>query len=299
MLINGEEKGGFVWLASYPKSGNTYLRHLIEAYRCNGALDIHYVKSSVGDAGALLVNGVSPMSVEEIGFRGEALIRPCALLNFYARLSDVRPLVKTHWANLTLPGLPPFIPLEFTYKAIYVVRDPRDVFVSMCNYWQYPPSRTADAMSSKEFIIGGSGLYSHCFVSSWSNHAASWIGEKKFPVHIVSYEDMCLDPVKELREVLEYLEVEDIDEDRIAKAAEAADIERVKKQEKEKGGFSENVGKADSFFAHGGGTRWREEIGPKWIERIERDHFDIMGKLGYLDRTSNIVPLKDEKEAGE
>ena len=47
-------------------------------------------------------------------------------------------------------------------------------------------------------------------------------------------------------------------------------------------------------FANGGGSRWREEIGPKWIERVEADHGDIMTKLGYLG--SNIVSLKNEEE---
>jgi hypothetical protein len=270
---------GFIWLASYPKSGNTYVRHLIEAYRCNGALDINNVRSSVGDGGATLVRNVSSFPLENLGFRGEALLRPAALLNYYSSMTRPKPLIKTHWANLTLKGLPPFIPEEFTHSAIYVVRDPRDVFTSCCNYFQYPPQLTAKAMASKEFTVGGDGTYARCMVSSWSNNVASWVGEDRYPVHIVKYEDVVADPKKELTEILELLDIV-VKPEQVDVAVNAVSIDRIQKQESENG-FVENSGRCDKFFDSGGGSRWRDEVGPRWAKQIERDHGEIMTKLGY------------------
>lgn len=275
------DDAGFIWLASYPKSGNTFLRHLIEAYRCNGALDINNVRSSIGDAGAPLVRSVSPLPLSKLGFRGEALLRPAALMNYYARTSEHQPLTKTHWANLQLPGLPPFIPKEVTAAAIYVVRDPRDVFVSCQNYYQYPPDLTADVLNSKEFIIGGDsdGVYARCMVSSWSRHVASWISEKEFPVHVVSYEEMLANPISTLLDVLAFIGDDKANFDRARKAAEACEISKVQKQEEN--GFAEHRGRNATFFGNGGGSRWREEMSPKHIRRVEKDHGKVMKKLNY------------------
>jgi hypothetical protein len=287
------DKGGFIWLASYPKSGNTYLRLLLEAYWRNGALDINDIRSSNGDAGAPLIHAVSPLSCEELGFRGEALVRPTALLHYYSRFSDPKPLVKTHWVNVQPPGLPPFIPKDLTHSAIYVIRDPRDVFVSCMNYYKYPPSLMADALNSKEFTIGGDGKYARAMVSSWSNHVASWVGEQDFPVHIMSYEDMLDDPVKELTEVLTFLG-RDVDEERVKIAAEAAQLSRVRKQEEEKG-FSEHQGRNEKFFGEGG-KRWQNELGQRWIDRIEEDHGKIMRLIGFLPEEGQEAEVSDDAD---
>lgn len=283
------DDAGFVWLASYPKSGNTYLRHLLEAYRCNGALDINNVRSSMGDAGAPLVRSVSPLPLDKLGFRGQALLRPAALMNYYARTSEHRPLTKTHWANLKMPDLPPFIPKEFTACAVYVVRDPRDVCVSWQTYLSLTPAQTVAAMADKDFLIGNDseGMYAACMVSSWSNHVAGWIGRKDWPLHVVRYEDLLANPATELMEILSFLG-EEPDRDRALRAAEAARIDKVQAQEKETP-FSEHRGRNDSFFGNGGGSRWRDELAPKWVRCIERDHGDMMQKLGYETEQANDV----------
>ena len=278
---------GFTWLASYPKSGNTFLRLLLEAYKCNGLPDINHMTVSHGDAGLPLMQGVSPLPVNELGFRGEALLRPAALLHLYARLTN--PVItKTHWANLSPKDLPPFIPKDFTRKAVYVVRDPRDIFSSLSDYFGFAHKATVEAMRSKEFILGGeqSGA-SRCMVSTWSNHVSSWVGEKDFPVHVVKYEDMVESPERELREVIEFMDIGwDIDESRLSVAADSVAISKMRRAEKESG-FRENRGRGESFFNEGG-SRWRHELGPKWIKQIEEDHGEVMRLLGYLDEKVKI-----------
>jgi hypothetical protein len=281
---------GFIWLASYPKSGNTYLRLLLEAYYCNtSSVDINSVAVTTADVSSTIIQAVSPMPLDMLGFRGEALVRPAGLLNFYTQ--NTEPVIcKTHWANLQSEGLPPFIPKEFTYKAIYVVRDPRSVFPSFSSYFGFPPEQAVEKMASQNFVIGGNKEMAKCLVSSWSVNVGSWVGEKNFPVHVVRYEDMVDNPEKELREVLEFLDKE-IDDDRVLRAVDATRIEKLQKDEAENG-FSEHRGKSDSFFGNGGGSRWKDEVGPKWIRQIEEDHGEIMRHLQYLPGADNVEELK-------
>jgi len=271
------ERHGATWLASYPKSGNTWLRLLLEAYRRNGALDINDVRISHSDGGATIAQGVSPMPIEALGWRGELLLRPAAMLNMLCRLGDPI-LVKTHFANIQLDGLPPCIPREFTKKAVYVVRDPRSVLSSFAKFYQFPFDKACDAMASPEFMIGGNAAFARCLLSTWSNHVASWASETAFPVHVVKYEDMLADTAKELTEVLTFLEIE-VDKKLVAKAVKAASLAQLRGAESS-AGFRENSGKSGPFFGSGG-TRWRDELGPKWVRRIESDHGKVMESLGY------------------
>lgn len=271
------DRVGAIWLASYPKSGNTWLRLLLEAYRRNGLIDINDVRIGQSDGGATIMQGVSPMALGQLDWQSEMLLRPAALLNMFCRLNPPV-LVKTHFANIQPDGLPPSIPPQFTDKAVYVVRDPRDVVLSFMRFFSFPLEKTLEAMNSIEFRIGGNERFATTLVSSWSNHVRSWAGEKTFPVHVVKYEDLLDDPGKELKEVLEFLEL-DVDDELIGKAVEATRLETLKKKEGDNG-FRENPTK-ESFFGNGG-SRWKTELGAKWVERIEKDHGDVMRLMEYL-----------------
>ena len=279
---------GFTWVASYPKSGNTMLRLLLEAHHYNSdSVDINNMVLCTGDTGEALVQGVSPVAYTNLGFRAEALLRPAALLNLFCR-TPLGLMTKTHWCNAQPDGLPPFIPAEFTKKAVYVVRDPRAVLLSYANYYSYSPQKAVQMMNTEDFTIGGQKGHARTLVSSWTKHVASWTGEKNFPVHVVRYEDMLENPAKELTEVLEFLE-KDADEARVARAVEAARISKIQAAEKDDG-FREHNSSSDTFFGNGGGTRYLQEVGPKWIKQIEADHGDMMRILGYLD--AEVVDLK-------
>lgn len=269
---------GASWLSSYPKSGNTMLRCLLEAYRNDGGLDINDMRISTADGGMAMIQGVSPIPPDALGLRGELLIRPAALLNLFARLPQPL-LVKTHFANIQPDGLPPMIPKEFTDRALYIVRDPRSVALSMSRFYQFTIEKTLQAMASNEFTIGGNKDFARCMVSSWSNHVASWVSETGFPVHLVKYEDMVEDAAKELTEVLTFLDIE-VDEKRVQKAVKAAELSKLRKVEQDKG-FRENVTPGKGQFFSEGGTRWKDELGPKFIRQIEDDHGTVMQSLGY------------------
>ena len=272
------ERHGTTWLASYPKSGNTWLRCLLEAYRRNGALDINDLRITTSDGGATILQGVSPMPLSALDFRYEMLLRPAALFNLFCRMSQPI-LVKTHFANIQPDGLPHCIPKEFTENAVYVVRDPRSIISSFARFYQFPIDKAADAMSSKDFTIGGNEAFCRILLSTWSNHVASWVSETAYPVHVVKYEDMLIDPAKELTEVLQFLKT-DVDEKLVKKAVAAADIKNLKKSESDSG-FREKANKSSGSFFNGD-SDWKHDLAPKWIKRIEDNHGTVMQTLGYV-----------------
>jgi hypothetical protein len=291
-----QKSEGAIWLASYPKSGNTWLRCLLEAYRRNGLLDINDIRVSTADGGGILIDSVSPISRTDLGYQGEMLLRPAALMHLLARASDNKQLIKTHYANIQPPELPPAIPKQITKKAIYVVRDPRSVVLSISRFFKMPIDVAVEAMRNPGWTIGDSvGIYALCLVGSWSSHVGSWAGEKEFPVHVVRYEDMLEDPGKELRDVLNFLG-EEVDEALVQKAVEVTQISHLRKQE-EANGFKEHnkTSELNPFFGSGG-TRWTEELGSKWVEAIEADHEKVMAALGYgltTQKQDTIVSLKE------
>lgn len=281
------EREGAVWVASYPKSGNTWMRCLLEAYRRGGTLDINDMRITSADGGATIIQGVSPIPLSQLGLRGEMMIRPCALLNLFSRLT--KPIwVKTHFANIQPDGLPHCIPPDFTERAVYVVRDPRSVLLSFSRFFHHPLDVAAEGMANKDFTIGGTDTHALTLISSWSNHVSSWVSEKEFPVHVVKYEDMQADAGKELTEVLEFLGT-DVDPELVRMAVAASDVGNLKKAEDEDGFRENRRSERGAFFR--GDRDYKDELGPKYIKRIEEDHRVVMETLGYLPREAGLKAI--------
>lgn len=287
---------GATWLASYPKSGNTWLRFLLESYRIDAVVDINDNRISTADSSDLIARSACSVQPEVLGPAGEFLVRPAGLITLFA-FQKPGFMVKTHFANLQPKELPPLIPKPFTYRAIYVVRDPRDVAISFSSWLGFRHNQICNAMSSPEFVMGGVGedgeyKAGRVYLSSWSNHVASWTGEKEFPVHVVRYEDMIEDTEKELTEIIQFLGW-NLDKERVARAVKNCELGRLSEDEKEEG-FIEHAGKdQDIQFFNKGGSRWRDELAPVHARRIEKDHGKVMQLIGYeIEDMKNVTHLE-------
>lgn len=277
-----EDSERITWLASYPKSGNTWVRCLLHGYRTHGHVDINDLYTGVGDSSAAYTRAVCPLPLDMLGIRGQWQLRPAALLAAMVA-TPVPRFFKTHYANLVVAAAPAFIPFELTQRAIYVVRDPRSVALSCAKYFGMSVEDTVTAMNTKEFNLADRPddeiLQTAQVLSTWSIHVASWIEETKFPVLLVRYEDLLLQPVTELKRMVEFLG-KDFDRERADKAVRAAELSRLQGQEA-KHGFRDNRTNKGGVFFSKGGTRWQSELAPELIEQIELDHSDVMQELGY------------------
>jgi hypothetical protein len=257
----------------------------LESYRIDAVVDINDNRIAITDSSDLIARSACSVQPEELGPAGEFLVRPAGLINLFA-FQNPGFMVKSHFANLQPAGLPPLIPKPLTYRAIYVVRDPRDVAISFSSWLGFRHNQICDAMSAPEFVMGGVGddgeyKAGRVYLSTWSNHVASWTSETEFPVHVVRYEDMVEDTERELAEIVAFLEW-DLDEGRVTQAVENCKLSRLAKAEKENG-FKENAGKERQIqqFFNKGGSRWRDELAPIHARRIEKDHGKVMQLIGY------------------
>ena len=265
------------WIASYPKSGNTWLRMLLNAYKQNGYVNINESIVTSGDNLEYFTRVVSPLPLEHLGFRGKLLLRPAALLH-QLTVSVPRPLfIKTHHVNGQVDVLPHLIPKDLTERAIYVVRDPRDVASSFATHVKKPIDEIIQEMNNPAYGLANEGTIPHC-LNTWSTHVSSWINTSDYPVLLVRYEDMIEDVRSELIRVLEFCKM-DIDESLVDKAVEACHISKLREQESSNG-FRERK-RDDYTFFYKGGSRWKSKLDMNQVGLIEQDHSDMMIELRY------------------
>lgn len=263
------------WLASYPKSGNTFVRCVLEAVT-NGKLNINYMPSST----SINLGGEwHKLPYEKFDFLEQVMFTPTACMASLEYFSECL-VRKTHHANYQYLGWF-LIPPQLTKRAVYVVRDPRDVAVSLSEHMGRTLDETIEIMANKNQTIGDLGIPSPVqFLSTWSNHFMSWNNKTiTFPVYTIVYERLLEQPLFYFREMFDFLEIEATDEE-IAKGIELSQFDKLKTQE-ETYGFREKTKTQDRFFTRGTSGGWRNTLTPEQAERIVDDHAEVMAKIGY------------------
>lgn len=253
------------WLASYPKSGNTWIRLLLSTYQA-GYCDINDIKGSYLDYQpyfykSLLINKSEARDVMHI--------RTAAL--YHMNEFFIEPVIKTHWGNYESFGIKA-IPPGLTKRAIVVIRDPRDLVVSLANFYQQSYDQIIDNLNSKK--AGTFEDYRYYLLADWSTYIQSW-QKASFPVYIVRYEDLLTNTAKTFSDVLKFMELPVKNIDTIVRMTK---FSRLQKQEQSKGFVEQKNGA--TFFNNGKAT-WQEKLSPAQIEDVENVHKDEMLKFGY------------------
>jgi hypothetical protein len=281
------------WLASYPKSGNTWLRILLAHIRAGGEADINML-AQYGLTGAF-----SRIVFDQYcGFKSSNLpvavyesLRPQIPRILAAHVPT--PLVlKVHDAwQLTVKGEPLF-PHEISTGAIYVIRNVLDIAPSAADHWNVDCDTAVSRMCDPDFALLADptqlapGLRQ--FMGSWSNHVASWIDRSGLPLLIVRYEDLIADTAAELARVLAFLRWP-ADDGAIRQAVERSDFAHLQQRERE-GGFRERPVLARSlFFRRGRVGAWREEVPADLVRKLIDVHGAMMRRFGYLNEQGDPI----------
>lgn len=286
------------WLASYPKSGNTWFRMLVANLRQDKPVDINNLPEHSGIASArswfdnimlfpsgLLTHEESdrlrPRVYEEIARD----IGQGDLDGPEARIGDVR-FVKTHDAwTYTSNGEPLLGGLKGADGAILIVRDPRDVAPSLANHNNQSIDQSIAFMAdAKAAFCGHRDRQPNQLrqqLPRWNGYNASWLDQADIPIHLVRYEDMQTDAAGVFRRAIAFAGIE-ISADEAEQAVRFADFGELKKQETERG-FREapQAAVAGGFFRRGVSGAWHDELTTEQAAKIEADHADMMARLGY------------------
>lgn len=284
---------GILWLASYPKSGNTWTRNFL-----HNLLNI----LEGADNGAQHINGMNEFTTWEISpkayekhlgkpitecTRAEiALTRPKVQQDIAER-TDGLALVKTHHALVMDRGVPT-INFAVTSGTVYIVRNPLDVAISFAHHM----SSTIDvAIQEMEFldletVMGEKAVYE--VYGSWSQHVESWTRKSHRTIYIMRYENMLADPFGTFGGLARHLLLKPTD-DQLRLAIERSSFEVLRKQEEEVG-FKEKPEKAERFFREGKSGQWQEGLTRRQVRRIVQTHHVQMKRFGYLtDELKHLV----------
>ncbi|CAN5374618.1 sulfotransferase domain-containing protein [soil metagenome] len=279
------QRGGVLWLASYPKSGNTWARIALLSLREGGAhLDLNEVVGFFKmPTTRLLFDKILEVEAGNLRLDELEFLRP-ALHDAIAALEDEPQLLKVHdhWFRNTAGR--PIFDRSHTHGAIYIIRDPRDVAIS----WARFSSRSIDwgigNLADPASQMASSRTKSVSSIAQrlghWSAHVTSWIDESGLAPLVVRYEDMHADLAGTLARMADYIGWTTSPE-AIAGAIEASRFDRLAAQEQQIS-FSEMPDTASQFFVSGRAGGWRDILTPEQAATIERDHGAVMRRFGYL-----------------
>ncbi|HET9619231.1 MAG TPA: sulfotransferase domain-containing protein [Pseudolabrys sp.] len=286
-----------VWLASYPKSGNTWFRMLVANLSATDQpADINDLPERGGIASArapfdhltLIDSGLlTHEEIDALRPRVYEELRAGAADDEYDEQHHVLPVrfVKCHDAYTdTAQGEALLGGARGADGAIVIVRDPRDVAPSLANHNHSTIDAAIDFMSDKAAAFcGASDRQQNQLrqqLRGWSGHAESWLSQPDIPHHLIRYEDLKADTAGTLTRALAFAGRVASDED-IARAVAFADFSELKRQERETGFREAPPRTPNGFFRRGEAGAWRDELTAEQIERIERAHAPMMQRLGY------------------
>jgi len=265
-----------IWLASYPKSGNTWMRSLLAHYfmpKGNGPNINQLPNFTTGDVRKdffARANGGKPFVTDSIEdwmqMRGKAL-------RLIAASKPNHHFVKTHCQTIRLYDQD-VIPPEVTAAAIYVMRNPFDLAPSFARHQRCDLDTAIDMMLNPEMMTKfDQGIFE--FLGSWGNHVNAWTQAPGLPLHVVRYEDLLTKPGPTMRALLgKFLKV-DVDSKKLAYAIKSTSFDAMKKQE-EKLGFAERPPGMETFFAKGRAGVWRDDLTPAQVGRLREAFLPVL-----------------------
>ncbi len=276
-----------IWIASYPKSGNTYIRSLLSAY--------YFSKSGEFEFDSLKNIKQFP---DNFFFDKELNNIEEAFKNYVPAQKKIfenkkATFLKSHNLLGLYKGHPFTIP-EYTLGAIYVVRDPRNVIVSLMNHYSLSEKEALEFITddNRDIHHDDYNFASYAYLSSWSKHYISWCKAKKYRKFLIKYEELQSNQYETFRDLIVFINTllnrtERVNKEKLKRAIETTEFNTLKQKE-EKEGFLESVenkqGKKKIFFNKGFGNRWENLVSSDTINKIQNKFRDEMVSLGYLKK---------------
>lgn len=278
----------FIWLASYPKSGNTLVRSLLSSYffSKDGIFNFELIKNikQFPLTELFLKNGVDTNNEKEV-------IRNYLKIQESINIKNSTQFLKTHSYLFNIENNP-FTKLDYSLGVIYIVRDPRNVVLSYSNHNSLSHER-----STEDLIIGRELKNKNkdgikVYPGSWGGNFNSWKSFKSVNKYLlIHYENLIKEKDKIFYEILKFIHnlknVEFVlDKKKFSNVLDSTNFGRVQKLESQTG-FHESMidkktGKKIKFFNLGEKTNWKSALEPNLQNKIEEAFEKEMKELGYI-----------------
>ncbi|WP_435148850.1 sulfotransferase domain-containing protein [Candidatus Pelagibacter bacterium nBUS_32] len=284
-----------VWLASYPKSGNTLVRSMLAAYffSKDGVYNFDLIKNIKQFPNITLFENLGI----DIRNEKEVIKNYIKVQESFNNKNSVQ-FLKTHSYLFNFYDKYPFTNLNTSLGVVYIVRDPRNVVTSFAKFSNYSTEEAADSMINKLHFGGNlaaeknQGERSKVWTGTWNSNYNSWKSfENQQRYLLIKYEDLINNSEVTFLKILEFIFKINksrftVDQAKLNNVLKTTTFENMKNLEKEKG-FSESkinkkTGEKIPFFNFGPQNDWRQLLDPKIKDIIEKTFEKEMLELGYL-----------------
>ena len=279
-----------IWLASYPKSGNTWIRTMISAllYSKDGHFNFNLLSHIQQFPSERYLQNFTN-NFENFNEVSKYFIPAQEFINLDNRIK----FFKTHHINCKI-NQHHFTNKENTLATIYVVRDPRNLVSSISNHYGLSLEDSKDFILTSKLLVGNTNKQQNLKKNNFKTLIGTWAEHYKFWKYnntnylLIKYEDIINDPFSELNKIIKFLEkfipIESNDK-KIENIINTTSFEVLKQLENE-GNFKENVidefGIHKKFFYRGPLNKWQNTLDKKIIDEIENKLSKEMIELGYL-----------------
>ena len=277
-----------IWISSYPKSGNTWMRFLISNYFFNKSNEFNF---QIADNKILMFPQLSLM--KKIVDRKTLIENPFNISKYWLNLQKEVSIdggnvvfFKNHNALISIEQND-FTNMDLTLAAIYIVRDPRDVVISYAHYKNESYDKVISDLCDKKLFYNISSIDNFPYIEilgSWSYHYKSWkFGMPDMPRVIIKYEDLLKDCIGQFNNTIDFLSKilnHKKDNNKIQFSVENSEFSLLQEGEK-KFGMKTNKGK-DKFFRTGKAEQWKDLLSLTQIKKIEASCKQGMKELNYL-----------------
>ena len=275
-----------IWISSYPKSGNTYLRSFLSSYYYSkdGKFDFNLLLN-INQFPALRYSDVKSYTYVEAAKNW--IIDQKKFFN-----KEKLFFLKTHNSLQEYFGYR-FTKSSETLGAIYIVRDPRNVVSSMCNHYKMNfnemYNKMIDENASLSIKNSDGNLSNFSFLGSWSNHYKSWKNNFEFKTLFIRYEDLEENAHNQFWKILTFIEEltgknEPINKKKFENSINSTNFSSLKQKEKLHGFKESPTFKKDNktnFFNLGFKNKWQQNLPEEISNKIKNKFFNELKELKY------------------
>ncbi len=277
-------QNNIVWLASYPKSGNTWFRIFL-ANLLKGReepVDINAIGISIASSRELIDQALG-ICTADLRFDEVEKLRPLAYQQISTEANDII-YFKAHDAYFLPNGKDTLFHSQVSKAAVYFIRNPLDIAVSFAHHNATSIDRIIQRMADDTYTLcdNEDRLINQLpqFLNTWGEHSKGWLNQTDIPILVLRYEDMLLDTMNTFKKALQFLDLKYSDSD-ILRAIEFSSFDVLKLQE-QKQGFYERMAKASSFFRNGRANDYINHLTKSQIDQIIQINFDRMKCFSYI-----------------
>ena len=279
------------WIASYPKSGNTWLRSLLSSY--------YYSEDGLFEQKLLKNIGQFPEKKYFVDFDYNSSIVTDTSKFWIKAQEKINndqkfKFLKTHNILGAINGNK-FTNLKNTIGCIYIVRDPRNVITSLKNHYEMTNDEALKFMlNEKKYIYdhhSNNDYGDFQFISSWEKNYRSWISQNNFPVTLIKYENLYNETFEVFRDLIKYINKlinskKSFDSKKAENSIQSSSFEKLKNIEKRDGFLESVLSKNDTkkipFFHLGPKNDWKKVFDENYQKKLNLKFNINLKELDYI-----------------